>query len=165
MIETKSVTVAPDYENFEIQKWAKFGWVLKSSQEIYSKDSHLESRGDAVYSVTSTTNYVKLVFQRDTEMKNYQALKSLEQEYYSLIDPAIKGLKSFIIALIVGIVLVAYGIAEGGLPSIIAGLVVAAFSVLLIMSASKKNKQARLVIEDNRKKRTEIFEKCDALLM
>lgn len=62
-----------------------FGWRLKSSQEINSKESHLERRGDELYSVTTKENYVKLLFERDTGMKNYARLVQLEKQYNALL--------------------------------------------------------------------------------
>lgn len=91
MKETKSISVHPSYEQNQIDLWADFGWALLSSQEIYSKDTHTESRSDGNYSVTETTNYVKLVFQRDTEMKNYNEIRQIEKEFDSQKEVAIPG--------------------------------------------------------------------------
>lgn len=81
MKETKSVSVDPRHEQTQIDLWADFGWTLLSSQEIFSRESHLEGEGDNINSVTTTTNYVKLVFQRDTEMKNYKEIRQIEKEF------------------------------------------------------------------------------------
>ena len=67
----------------------KFHWSLLSSQEIKTVDSHLEQRGDTVYSVTSTENYVKLVFSRDLELPNLSKIKQLEDEYFSIKNPRV----------------------------------------------------------------------------
>jgi hypothetical protein len=83
-IESKSITVAPSEEQQVIRKHEQFGWILKSSQEIYNKDSHLESRFSGLYNVTTTKNYVKLVFQRDTEMPQRDRIQSLENQYWQL---------------------------------------------------------------------------------
>jgi len=77
MKETKSIQIHPSEENFQIDLWGKFGWEVKSSQEIFNRDSR--DLGDKVETVT--TNYVKLVFSRETTMPNYQKIKSLENEY------------------------------------------------------------------------------------
>lgn len=61
-LESTSLSVLPNDEQEAIDTYQKFGWELKSSQEIFNKDSHNERRGDSVYNVTETTNYVKLVF-------------------------------------------------------------------------------------------------------
>ncbi len=63
-----------------------FGWSLKSSQEINNTDSHLEDRGGTTYSVTTKENYVKLVFDRETKMDNYDRICSLEQMYTKIIN-------------------------------------------------------------------------------
>ncbi|MBQ3490540.1 MAG: hypothetical protein IJA86_08115 [Clostridia bacterium] len=86
MIETISKKVTPTDENTVIDIMSNFGWTLKSSQEINTAESHLEGRGDSVYSVTTRENYVKLVFQRDTGMKNYSKIKELETKYTNLVD-------------------------------------------------------------------------------
>ena len=86
MIETISKKVSPSQEQSTINLMTKFGWTLKSSQEIYSKDSHLERKGDTLYNVTEKENYVKLLFERDTHMQNYQRIAQLEKEYYALLN-------------------------------------------------------------------------------
>ena len=86
MIETVSKKVSPDSEQSTINFMANFGWSLQSSQEINNTDSHLERRGDEIYSVTTKENYVKLVFQRDTNMPNYARISELESKYLSLLN-------------------------------------------------------------------------------
>ncbi len=81
MIETISKKIAPNQEQKTINLMTYFGWRVKSSQEIYSVDSHLETRNDTLYNVTTKENYVKLLFERDTEMKNYAQLVQLEKQY------------------------------------------------------------------------------------
>lgn len=85
MIESKSLTVPPSLENSTIDLWQNFGWELKSTQEINSKESHLEGKFCKLYSVTSTDHYVKLAFQRDTKMQNYARIKELETIYAKLL--------------------------------------------------------------------------------
>lgn len=88
MKEIKSFSVQPGEEEDTIQLWQSFGWELKGApQEIYNKDSHIESKGDDLYNVTTTTHYIKLTFERDPERKNYDELKSLETQYHELKDP------------------------------------------------------------------------------
>lgn len=81
-LESKSISVAPEQEQEAISKHEMFGWQLLSSNEVYNKDSRLETRGDEIWNVTTTTNYVKLVFQRDAEMPNIEQIKSLEKDYW-----------------------------------------------------------------------------------
>lgn len=93
-LEKKSITCRPVEENSTIQRFERFGWTLESSQEVYNKDSHIEKRFDANYSVTETTNYVKLVFSRDKDMPYYNEISALEAKYELLtIDTPSKGLK------------------------------------------------------------------------
>lgn len=88
MKEFKSFSVLPSEEEDTIKLWQTFGWELVGApQEIYNKDSNLERKGDDIYSVTTTTHYIKLTFERDPERKNYDELKSLETQYYDLKDP------------------------------------------------------------------------------
>lgn len=86
MIETIARKVAPNEEQKTINTMANFGWRLKSSQEINTVDSHLETRNDTLYSVTTKENYVKLLFERDTQMKNYAELAHLERQYAALLN-------------------------------------------------------------------------------
>ncbi len=80
-VEIKTLNVANSQEDSTIQQYLDFGWTLKSSQRIYNKDSHLESRGEETYSVTETTDFTKLVFERETNIPNYRILSKLEREY------------------------------------------------------------------------------------
>ena len=86
MIETVSKKVLPNEEQDTIDLMLKFGWQLYSSQEISDTDSHWEKKKDKLYNVTTRENYVKLVFNRDKEMKNYQRIVELEKDYYFLIN-------------------------------------------------------------------------------
>lgn len=87
MIESKSMKVATAQEQDCIDTMADFGWGLKSSQEINVRESHVEYD----QSVITHENYVKLVFTRDTAMKNYDEIKQLEATYsniaYNQPDP------------------------------------------------------------------------------
>lgn len=80
-VEVKTLNVANSQEGSTIQQYLDFGWTLKSSQRIYNKDSHLESRGEETYSVTETIDFTKLVFERETNIPNYRILSKLEREY------------------------------------------------------------------------------------
>jgi hypothetical protein len=85
--EIKSTSVAPEDEEDTVNLWQSFGWELKNNQEVKNTDSHLERRGDDVYSVTNTEHYVKLTFERDPGRQNYAELKSLEGQYYGASHP------------------------------------------------------------------------------
>ncbi len=87
--ESKSMQVHPDEEQKLIELMQKFHWSLLSSQEVKTKDSHLEENwsGDKIMSVTETEHYVKLVFSRDLDLPNLQAIKQIENKYFSLPLP------------------------------------------------------------------------------
>lgn len=88
--QTKSLTCHPDAEQSVIEVWQTFGWELFSTQEVRDTDSHLEQGlfDDSIYSVTTTTHYIKLTFQREPEkVAHYAELKKLEDEFNSVPDP------------------------------------------------------------------------------
>ena len=87
-METKILEVKNSEETSVIQYWARFGWNLKSSQRIYSKDSHLERRGEDVVSVTETIDFTKIILERDMSNPNYKTISMLEKEYFSLEEVA-----------------------------------------------------------------------------
>ncbi len=82
-MESKSVSVAPAMEQEAIEKHELFGWTLLNSQEVLSKESHLKEEGGDLWNVTTTTNYVKLVFQRNLEMPQIAEIKKLEEKYWN----------------------------------------------------------------------------------
>jgi hypothetical protein len=93
MRETKFVETSPSSVNRTIEIWSNFGWEVSGTpQEIFSQSSHLEKSafGDEINSVITTTNYVKITFQRETTMKNYARIKELENEYDSTPMPRIE---------------------------------------------------------------------------
>ena len=45
-MEIKTLSVKNSEEQRTIEFWSQFGRVLKSSQRVYNKDSHIETRGD-----------------------------------------------------------------------------------------------------------------------
>ncbi|MCI9427744.1 MAG: hypothetical protein HFI81_08325 [Eubacterium sp.] len=86
--EIKSFKVHPDYEEAEINFRRKVGWEFISTQEIYNKDTHMEGGifTDTVTSVTETTHFVKLTFQRETENVNPELI-SLERQIDNMRPP------------------------------------------------------------------------------
>jgi len=85
--ESFTIQVHPNDEQSQIQLMEKFHWNLLSTQEIKVKDSHLESRGDSIYSVTNSEHYIKLAFSRDLDSPNLAEIRQLENEYFSLKQP------------------------------------------------------------------------------
>ena len=92
-MEFKTLDVENCFERLTIRVHTNFGWKLKSSQRVYDRNTRLENRNGDTYAVTETMDFTKLVFERDTEMKHYYALKDLEDEYYRCED-ALKVLKT-----------------------------------------------------------------------
>lgn len=86
--EIKSFKCHPDYEQAEINFRQKVGWEFVSTQEIYNKDTHMESSvfSDTITSVTETTHYVKLTFQREPDKVNPELI-SLERKIDTLSPP------------------------------------------------------------------------------
>jgi len=87
--ESKSMQVHPAEEQKLIELMQKFHWSLLSSQEVKTKDSHLEKNwsGDKIMSVTETEHYIKLVFSRDLDLRNLQEIKKIENKFFSLSAP------------------------------------------------------------------------------
>lgn len=96
-LESKSIYVNYNEENDAIKAYEDFGWTILSSERI--------------------GNEVKLVFQRDTNQKNYKELKALEEEWDELekpyfiyirpkyIEPILKSKVVLIILFFIGIAL------------------------------------------------------------
>lgn len=81
-IESKSITVHPDHEQAIITRFEMFGWTLVDSQKIHSQTSHTDEDAYFVYHTTTTTNYVKLLFNRDKQFDNAEIIRPLENEYW-----------------------------------------------------------------------------------
>ncbi len=79
--EYKQLSISPSSLNSDITIRQCFGWEYVSSQEINNTESHLETRNDTLYSVTTKENYTNVMFRRDTTRKNIQQLRSLEKQY------------------------------------------------------------------------------------
>lgn len=156
--ETKSISIVPSEEQDTIELWQKFGWELVSSQEIFNRDSHLEQSGDSVNTVTTTTNYVKLVFARDKEMKNYSEIVDLENRFNNVSFPIRKSAKPLFILGVVG------GAAGFGLitekPVIGVPLLIIGVAVLILgfVKKSKNNKIYNAEYSAAIAKRREILE-------
>lgn len=163
--ESKSTQVHPADEQNMIDVMQRFHWNLQSSQEIKTKDSHLERRGDKIYSVTETEHYVKLVFTRDLDTPNLDRLRELENEYFSMQFPSKPGVIAPIPVSVIG------GLIIGAIVEQIAGSFVA-WTILILCWVGgffwlKKNINRRReidqIIENNLKRRAEILNECDKL--
>lgn len=94
--EIKTINVAPANEERTIRSFLAFGWTLRGNQEVYNKDSHNETWGNTRYSVTETTHYVKLTFERDPALiKNFQQICQLENAFYAIPEPKKKPRKEW----------------------------------------------------------------------
>lgn len=100
MKQTKSMQVPVEAESSKIEVWRCFGWELFSTQEVRDTDSHLENRGGTIYSVTNTTHYIKLTFQRDDRMPGINELNAAQRKYENAVA-AYTPLKPFSFALFV----------------------------------------------------------------
>lgn len=133
MIESKSLTVPPSLENSTIDLWQTFGWELKSTQEIFNRNT--VDLGDSTE--TTTTNYIKLAFQRDTSIPNYARIKELEAEYHAILDSEPTDLsKAFEIKtiLIIGVILLFLFAVPG--------------VIFLIFMFKKRNQAKKMYIEE-----------------
>lgn len=85
LIETISIKTEPDEEQHTINTYQKFGWQLRGSQEINSSTTDVHSNANGT--ITSTNrhyNYVKLVFDRNKKMSNYNILNEKFVEFNNL---------------------------------------------------------------------------------
>ena len=90
-LEIKNLNVENEEEEKIITVFQGFGWKLKSSQRIFNQTS--VARGAVSYqnltyihSENETVDFTKLVFERDTEMPNYDEIVELEEEFWRLSD-------------------------------------------------------------------------------
>jgi hypothetical protein len=150
--ESESVQVSPLEENETIRTYEMFGWELVSSQTIDNKDSHLKTIGDTLYSVTESTNYVKLVFRRNVNMPNYKKIVQLEEDY-DLSYPPEEPSKPSIGFLVGGVLLIYFGI---GIPMII-------YYVVKYIKYKKSYEEYLVYKEDAAARRTKCLEEMKAL--
>lgn len=146
MARTESISfqVHPNDEQEQINLMQKFHWSLLGSQEIKVQDSHLESRGDSIYSVTQSEHYVKLTFSRDLSLPNLKEIKQLETEFFDLPRPKYPKLFPGHIALWL-IATVFYGI----------GLI--GWIVYYLTYYKPRKEEADQVVEQTSRKRKEIL--------
>ena len=157
--ESLSIQVHPNDEQSQINLMQRFYWELLSSQEIKTVDSSLEKRGDEIYSVTKSENYIKLVFKRDMATPNLDKIKKLENEYFSLNYPTSPGLKGAIILMVIGLICLFSGEGTGiGL-----GLAILAGGIFWLVKKIQKRNQNSEIYLSNDKKREEILSQVDNL--
>ncbi len=91
MIEVKSLDVENTAEEAYINLFHIFGWRLKSSQRIFSRNTRPLAAFSYdsftyIYSETDEVDYTKLVFERNTDMPFYEHITELENEFYELME-------------------------------------------------------------------------------
>lgn len=140
--EFKTLTVVPSAEQDTIDARCIFGWELQSSQEINTKESHIEGGFTGNYSVTTTENYVKLTFMRNPEnVENYKELTEIERKYDAVPDPGSMPTFSMILAVILIFLWIIPGI------------------IYIVSYSSKKKKYFNACVE-YAKERSEILEQA-----
>ncbi|MDE6244163.1 MAG: hypothetical protein K2M50_00730 [Treponemataceae bacterium] len=139
MKEIESFNVAPSEEADTRKLWLSFGWELKSTQEVKTNDSQVftgqDSDGTEHYRTTAGEHHIKLTFERDPERKNYNELKSLEEQYYAIKDPYYPEAPRFITLLwliLIGVGLVAY---------VIPGIILLIIHIIIHVKKSKTYKE------------------------
>lgn len=163
MKELKTFSVAPGAEEQEIHLWRSFGWELVGApQEIYNENSRLENRDDDIYSVTSTTHYIKLTFERSPDRQNYSELKSLEEQYYAIKDPYYPEPPHFV-TIIWSILIIA-----GLIFLIVPGVILLVLHIVLYVKKNNKWKEDYAIYKKNldalNAQRQEILTKAQALV-
>ena len=95
--EAISFTESPSREQTTINMHQKFGWSLKSSQEINTSSTYVQGQSyngtGQVNSYIVKEHYVKLTFERNKRMKNYNILKNMYDEF-SLLAQEIQKLEA-----------------------------------------------------------------------
>ena len=154
--EAKIVKTSPEFEQTSIENWEALGWELLSTQEILAKESHLEDAGGgAVDSVITTTNYVKLAFNRDVNIKNKQELDELQEEYSKLKFNPTKpssGIGTFFMLLVFAIVAVMVMISLDVSMSVCIIVVMSVLLIGLFVVQNTQNSRNKIAREENKEK-------------
>jgi hypothetical protein len=134
-IETVVKQIAPSDENSLIQKMGLFGWTVVSTQQV--SDNYLSGESDG--SITQhRTSFVKVMFQRNKEIKNYEKISNLEKELY-IAEDCIKKVKRTIIIAILAIAIAISAFSSGQTMPALACLGVGILLFILSISRIKKN--------------------------
>lgn len=86
--ETRSVQVAPQYEQSTIDIYERFGWTCVSAQTVSNKTGYLErdkNDENVINQVVESETYVKLMFNRDRDMDYYREIVDCERRYNELL--------------------------------------------------------------------------------
>lgn len=155
--ESKSMQVHPNDEQYYIDLMQEFHWNLKSTQEVKTKDSHLETRGGKVYNVTESEHYIKLAFERPYDFPNRDAVVKLENEFFGMAYPAKGTFKAPIIVTLLGVLVLGIWLNGIGLLIALAG---GGFWIYSIIRGNTKKEQQAVA---NNKRREAILAQCRQL--
>ena len=166
--ESKAIQVHPHDEQEQIDLMQKFHWSLLSSQTIDKVDSHLERRGDSIYSVTSSEKYVKLTFSRDIDLPNLNEIKKLENDYFNLPTPYYPKLFPLPFKILCGAgFFFGVGVGQSALTSMEAsvafgiGIALAIFLLRFFISYNPEKKKADGIAQSNYEKRKQIMSEVE----
>lgn len=88
--EIKHIKCGVDAVQAVMNQHQLFFWELIGTNTIVSRDSHLENGGifdrDTIYSVTTTERFSTIDFQRSKELPNLSEIKSVESQYFSIVN-------------------------------------------------------------------------------
>lgn len=88
-IEFKSIDIDVEEEQKFIMAFQNFGWRCVGSQRIYNQTTKPTGaiqfqNYTYIHSVTDTVDFVRLSFERDKKMPNYDEIVELEDEFWEL---------------------------------------------------------------------------------
>ena len=92
MKDVKVLQIDAGTENETIRIWQKFGYELRSTQDVVYGTTDVEQGIldlllNRIIFVTKRIHYVKLVLERDHNIPHYQELKELEDQFNSVPYP------------------------------------------------------------------------------
>jgi len=159
--ESKSIRIHPAQEESMVALMQRFGWNLLSSQEVKTKDSHLESIDGKLYSVTESEHYVKLTFSRSLSLPGLQQIRALENEYFSLIDPTDGSVGGPIFIAIIALVI---GFAVGSGTAVLISLGIGGIAIAIGVSNYNGNQKKANMRKYISQRKEEILSAVDEIL-
>ena len=117
MKEYKTLRVSPEEETDTLTAYARFGWKLEDSREVYNEsqeiigvDEKVTSYGSfmrgftgndgkvetQVRTKTNVTHYITLRFSRETSIKDYDRLVAMENEFFNPKESVYIALKQLV---------------------------------------------------------------------
>lgn len=166
MIESFTVQVSPKDEAAEINFWAHFGWHVAQTREIdrvrndisVSTDARYDQSTQTVnvetrtYNTETHTNYVTILFQRNTSMRHYNELVALQNRYFAIKDePLPRAGAGCIVWCVIFFVISGYVFLQFSRTYFcLLGLIPLSLAIMFLIRAirgRKKIKKARRVVE------------------